>query len=181
MRITLKRGLFDPLSLMTFKVLPAKYLKDADDRSFAQEPIGSGPYQYLGIKKGNRGDYSQFLANPTYGRRAGKQELPRMPAIHFYETRVKLPGNDLRERDLVTEFKSGDMQLLLDLPGNDDINLAAWLKKLSDDPDSAVRAGAARVAVERDVDFAERLEQMSRSDPDGTVRKIAEHYRKRYR
>jgi hypothetical protein len=117
LRLTLNQGYLDPLSLMTFKVLPAKYLKDADDRTFAQEPIGSGPYQYLGVKKGNRGDYAQFLANPTYGRRAGKQELPRMPAIHFYETRVHLPAAaDLRERDLATEFKSGDMQLLLDLP-----------------------------------------------------------------
>jgi hypothetical protein len=84
-------------------------------------------------------------------------------------------------RELTDPDPMGRLQLLLDLPGEDDINLAAWLKKLSDDPDSAVRAGAARVAAERDVDFAERLDQMSQSDPDGTVRKIAEHYRKRYR
>ena len=69
------------------------------------------------------------------------------------------------------------LNLLLDLP-DEDVDLAVWLKRLSEDPNSAVRAGAARVAVERRVDFADRLEQMTQTDPDGTVRKIAELYRK---
>jgi len=73
------------------------------------------------------------------------------------------------------------LQLLLDLPARENIDMLVWLRRLSNDSSSAVRAGAARVAAEQHVDFAERLEQMSQSDPDGSVRKIAEHYRKLYR
>lgn len=116
LNLNLKQGCLDPLSLMTFKVLPAKYMTRADDRVFAEKPVGSGPYQYLGIKQGNRGDYAQFLANPTYGRRAGKQDLPRVQAIHFYETRIHGRDGEVKDRDLAHEFKSGEMQLLLDLP-----------------------------------------------------------------
>jgi hypothetical protein len=72
------------------------------------------------------------------------------------------------------------LKLLMDLPDEENIDLAVWLNRLSNDNNSAVRAAAARVAAEHRVDFAERLEQMSRNDPDATVRKIAEHYRKRY-
>lgn len=76
----------------------------------------------------------------------------------------------------------GRLQLLLALPSEEELsNMTKWLRKLSEDPDSAVRAAAARVAAERQIDFADRLDQMTHSDPDGTVRKIAEHYRKQYR
>jgi HEAT repeat protein len=73
------------------------------------------------------------------------------------------------------------LKFLLDLPDEENVDLAVWLKRLSNDPESAVRAGAARVAAEHSVDFAERLEQMSRDDSDASVRRIAEHYRKYYR
>lgn len=100
---------------------------------------------------------------------------------------MSLRSRGLRERDvrlgkmLVNPDPMDRLQLLIDLPGEEEIGLARWLQRLSNDPDSAVRAGAARVAAERHVDFAERLEQMMREDPDSTVRKIAEHYRKLYR
>jgi hypothetical protein len=89
---------------------------------------------------------------------------------------------DIRLGRLVTAPAATErLKLLLELPDEDEINdLAVWLRRLSNDPDAAVRAGAARVAAERNVDFAERLEQMTHADPDATVRKIAEHYRKRY-
>ena len=70
-------------------------------------------------------------------------------------------------------------KLLLDLAYEDELDVAVWLERLTADPDPAVRAGAARVAVERHADLGDRLEQMSRSDPDGTVRRIADYYRKR--
>jgi ABC-type transport system substrate-binding protein len=107
LRLTLRRGYLDPLSLMTFKVLPSRLLDRPDDPVFARDPIGSGPYQYLGIQNKGKsaGEFALFLANPTYARRAGKQELPRIPAIHFY-----------RSRDVVGDFKSGQLHLLLDLP-----------------------------------------------------------------
>ena len=72
------------------------------------------------------------------------------------------------------------LKLLLDLAEEEDVDHRVWLQRLSEDPDSAVRAGAARVAAERQIDFAERLERMMQTDADGTVRKIAEYYRRRY-
>jgi HEAT repeat protein len=70
-------------------------------------------------------------------------------------------------------------KLLLDLADEDHLDVTVWLERLTNDPDPAVRAGAARVAVERRADLRDRLEQMSRSDPDGTVRRIADYYRKK--
>lgn len=67
-------------------------------------------------------------------------------------------------------------KLLLDLSDDDQLDLTVWLERLTSDPDPAVRAGAARVAVERRADLGSRLAEMSRSDPDGTVRRIAGYY-----
>lgn len=70
------------------------------------------------------------------------------------------------------------LKALLEFPSDDDdFHLAPWLDRLSRDRDSAVRAGAARVAVERGIHFDERLNEMIESDPDQSVRKIVEHYR----
>lgn len=71
------------------------------------------------------------------------------------------------------------LKALLEFPDDEDFRVTPWLDRLSRDRDSAVRAGAARVAVERGVDFEERLNEMLESDPDQSVRKIVEHYRKR--
>jgi HEAT repeat protein len=70
-------------------------------------------------------------------------------------------------------------KLLLDLADEEGLDVTVWLERLTNDPDPAVRAGAARVAVERRADLRDRLEQMSRSDPDGTVRRIADYYRRK--
>ncbi|MCE9529842.1 MAG: HEAT repeat domain-containing protein [Planctomycetes bacterium] len=100
---------------------------------------------------------------------------------------MSLRSRNLRDRDirlgrmLTNPDPKDRLKLLLELPDDEDANLSVWLQRLSNDPDSAVRAGAARVAAERRVDFIERLDQMMTTDPDGTVRKIAEHYRKWYR
>ncbi len=83
-------------------------------------------------------------------------------------------------RQLTDPDPTERLKLLLELADEEDVDHRVWLQRLSEDPDSAVRAGAARVAAERQVDFAERLERMMQSDADGTVRKIAEYYRKRY-
>jgi len=70
-------------------------------------------------------------------------------------------------------------KLLIDLSDEDNLDVTVWLERLTADPDPAVRAGAARVAVERKADLYARLDQMSRTDPDGTVRRIAEFYKKK--
>jgi ABC-type oligopeptide transport system substrate-binding subunit len=64
------QGYVDPLALLGFKVLPQNYkgktLLRADDAEFAQAPVGSGPYQYLGRRKENGIDVAVFSANPQY-------------------------------------------------------------------------------------------------------------------
>lgn len=70
-------------------------------------------------------------------------------------------------------------KLLIDLANDDERDLSVWLDRLTADADPAVRAGAVRVAAERNVDLATRLEEMRRTDPDGAVRRIADYYHKK--
>src|SRR5205085_5919253 len=74
------------------------------------------------------------------------------------------------------------LKLLLDLRYDDDVaDPEPWLERLSRDPEPAVRAGAARVAVE--VAVARRLPcpvwvgRVADADPHPTVRFIAAFYR----
>jgi ABC-type transport system substrate-binding protein len=99
--LTLRQGYLDPLSLMTFKVLPAaSNLDSPDDLSFARKPIGSGPYQF----QGKEGNAVVFTANPNY-RRADKPGLPQIREIRFAHS--ENPAHD---------FADGKLHLLLDLP-----------------------------------------------------------------
>jgi hypothetical protein len=70
-------------------------------------------------------------------------------------------------------------KLLIDLADEEELDVTVWLDRLTADPDPAVRAGAARVAADRRADHGARLEQMSQSDPDTTVRRIAGYYHKK--
>jgi len=87
---------------------------------------------------------------------------------------------DIRLGRRYTDPNASERQkLLIDLADEEDLDLTVWLERLTADTDPAVRAGAARVAAERRADLAVRLEQMSRTDPDGTVRRIAGYYHKK--
>lgn len=70
-------------------------------------------------------------------------------------------------------------KLLIDLAYEEELDVSVWLERLTTDADPAVRAGAARLAAERKTNLGGRLEQMGRSDPDATVRQIAEYYRRK--
>jgi ABC-type transport system substrate-binding protein len=99
--LTLRQGYLDPLSLMTFKVLPAASRLDSpDDLSFARKPVGSGPFQL----QGKDGNAMVFTANPNY-RRANKPGMPQIREIHFVHS--ENPAHD---------FADGRLHLLLDLP-----------------------------------------------------------------
>jgi HEAT repeat protein len=90
-------------------------------------------------------------------------------------------GRSARDIQLGRRYTAPDpaerQKLLNDLADEDHLDVTVWLERLTADPDPAVRAGAARVAVERHADLSVRLDQMSRTDPDGTVRRIAAYYR----
>jgi peptide/nickel transport system substrate-binding protein len=103
-RVELKRGLFDPLSLMTFKVLPRDVTPNNIAR-FNAKPIGSGPYKLGEPIVGEDGRKAiVFVANPSYSSRAGKSQLPRIREIHFLQT-----------DDPVKEFDKGDDKRTIDL------------------------------------------------------------------
>jgi ABC-type transport system substrate-binding protein len=101
--LPLSQGYLDPLSLFTFKVLPdVETLARADDKRFAQKPIGSGPYVYQG------GDQKEvvFVANPYYGNRdtrhLGKPQIRQIRS--FVSTNP------------VSDFQAGNLHLLPDVP-----------------------------------------------------------------
>ena len=54
-----------------------------------------------------------------------------------------------------------------------------WLERLSRDGDPAVRAGAARVACERKLPFANWVRRLAMEDPDAGVRRVAGFHRGR--
>jgi peptide/nickel transport system substrate-binding protein len=106
-RITLKRGLVDPLSLMSFKVLP-RDLTPANYAKFNEKPVSSGPYKFGSIINDKDGRKTVvFIANPTYSVRAGKTNLPRIREIHF-----------VRCDDPVKDFGKGDDKRAIDLFAN---------------------------------------------------------------
>lgn len=104
-RLTLQQGYVDPLALMTFRILPARLVQQPDDREFARQPVGSGPYQYVGQVQGRDRPFARFLVNPTYGKRAGRT-TPAIDEIRFYPIR----------EDVRTDLVTLPLHLLYDLP-----------------------------------------------------------------
>jgi peptide/nickel transport system substrate-binding protein len=108
LRITLANGFLDPLSLMTFKILPQKYAKDkvlqrADDLLFAKNPMGSGPFL---LEKSEKSGIV-FAANPHYQERSGRSGKPRIHEIRMFVS-----------QNPVQDFNANParLHLLLDLP-----------------------------------------------------------------
>jgi ABC-type transport system substrate-binding protein len=115
--LTLSQGYLDPLTLMDFKILPAWVLRDSS-KDFAEHPIGSGPYQYMGRKKTRDGrEYAQFLANPNYGSRADRLGLPFIREIQFFVTTN--PAEDLQRGrvDLCPDVPTDQLAVVEKLPG----------------------------------------------------------------
>ena len=115
-RLSYRQGVLEPLNRTTFKILPSRYLKakgyEAENLSFAKEPVGSGPFRY--IKKERKKDDPEsaiFVANPYYGQRDGKIGQPMIEEIHF----VVVPQRSTLEDDLA----KGRLHLVLDIPTPD--------------------------------------------------------------
>jgi ABC-type oligopeptide transport system substrate-binding subunit len=81
--LNLKQGYLDPLSLMTFKVMPRQVQGKVEQ--FRKEPVGSGPFRYAGqlTTQGGGRTYARFVANPNYASRDNKLGLPRIREIHL--------------------------------------------------------------------------------------------------
>ncbi|HEV3144700.1 MAG TPA: ABC transporter substrate-binding protein [Gemmataceae bacterium] len=106
--LLLERGSLEPLSSMTFKVLPAQLLTKQGllDESFARQPVGTGPFVYHGRKTEGGKEYAVFKANPDYSHRPGHFGLPRIQEIRFVVPPI----------DPTVELREGKIDMLLDLP-----------------------------------------------------------------
>lgn len=89
-----------------------------------------------------------------------------------------LSEEEIRRGRLLTHPEASQRtRLLAELIRDERVDLSSWLERLSRDPNPSVRASAARAIGEGSVGLIRRLEQMGNSDPDPTVRRIAEFYR----
>ena len=114
LRITFKQGHPDPRALLTFKLLPARWMADnnklIDDAGFAEKPFGTGPYK-LHINPrpdGNTPREMVFVDNPLYGRWRDRINQPNIKEIRLIEV-AKLPS-------AVDSFRQGNLHILTDVP-----------------------------------------------------------------
>lgn len=100
---------------------------------------------------------------------------------HLCEMSLRSRGRSPRDIRLGRRYTAADpaerQKLLLDLAEEDELDVSVWLDRLTADADPAVRAGVARVAYARNLDLGMRLDQLSQTDPDATVRRVANFYR----
>jgi ABC-type oligopeptide transport system substrate-binding subunit len=94
--IKLHQGYLEPLSLMSFKILP----EHANMQKFDEQPIGSGPFRL----QGRDGQAVDFAANPAY-RRNDKLGQPQIRKVRFFQSAN--PSQD---------FNGGRLHVLLDVP-----------------------------------------------------------------
>lgn len=91
-----------------------------------------------------------------------------------------LDGDQIAAAKKLTHPDAGErLKLLLDLRwGRDTVrDPGPWLERLSRDAEPAIRAGAARVAVECQLTYAGWLDRLAVEDPDPTVREVAAYHR----
>ena len=94
--IKLRQGFIEPLSLMSFKILP----EHSHAPNFDEQPIGSGPFRL----EGRQGDAVVFSANENY-RRKDKPGQPQIRQIRFFHS-----------ANPIEDFVAGRLHVLLDLP-----------------------------------------------------------------
>jgi ABC-type transport system substrate-binding protein len=105
--IGLRQGCFDPLALLTFKILPTSAnLTRPDDKNFARHPVCSGPFQLPDRVRqdwDSHGGRVVFVANSGY-HRSHLAGVPQIQEIHFFKSESP-----------VDDFKDGSLHLLLDV------------------------------------------------------------------
>jgi ABC-type transport system substrate-binding protein len=110
--VRLSQGLLEPLSLMTFKIVPNPNVlpPGTDEATFAEKPVGSGPFKYVASKAplyDNGRPYLSFIVNESFGLRKSKLSLPRLSEVRVFTY-----------TDAAAELKDKDhvfLDMLLDL------------------------------------------------------------------
>lgn len=115
LRVGFKQGHPDPRALLTFKLLPARWLeannKRIDDDTFARAPYGTGPFRFSPDPKTPR--EVVFESNALHGRR-DRAGLPRIKEIRL----VEVPRDDSEKADprIIEKFQRGSLHILPDVP-----------------------------------------------------------------
>lgn len=113
-RIAFKQGHPDPRSLLTFKLLPARWMENnsmpVDHDGFARAPAGTGPYKLLVNPKadGNAPREMVFVDNPIYGRWRDRNNQPYIKEIRLVEVS--------KVHNVVESFQQGSLHILTDVP-----------------------------------------------------------------
>jgi ABC-type transport system substrate-binding protein len=113
-RLTFKQGHPDPRALLTFKLLPARWLESngrtIDDLAFAEKPNGTGPFklQYSTKADGNAPREMVFVDNPLYGRWRDRANQPFIKEVRLVEV--------AKIHNKIEAFQQGSLHVLPDVP-----------------------------------------------------------------
>lgn len=171
-RVLAVRLALHPEVKMRPNLLPLLSAREAEVRQAAlfAAAVGGDGEQVIGDE-----DLFRWLHDPDEGVR----KVCRDALVGRDRTEVEISlGRRLSDPDPLERLK-----LLLDLRYDDDVaDPDPWLERLSRDAEPAVRAGAARVAVEvaasRKLTCPGWVTRVADADGDGTVRRIATFYRR---
>jgi ABC-type transport system substrate-binding protein len=108
--LALRKGHVDPLSFLTFKILPHSITATNGSKFDSDPPAGSGPYVYQ--RAASDENKVVFIANPEYARRrpegkAPGEALPYIREIHFVHC-----------QDPVQDFQNDKIDLVINPPIN---------------------------------------------------------------
>jgi ABC-type transport system substrate-binding protein len=96
---------------MTFKVLPRDLPVNSEE--FAKKPVSSGPFFLDSTRRSDEErECMFFVANPSYGIRPGKRDLPRIQEVRFYVC-----------ADPLSDLRNGKLDLVLDLTAKEAADL----------------------------------------------------------
>lgn len=106
----------DPRALLTFKILPARYLVAKGyglmATEFAESPMGTGPFRLYSKSRSEGGNTPRemvFVNNPSYGQ-LDRSGLPSLREVRLVET---------SKLDPVKAFMEGKLHMLPDIPTSD--------------------------------------------------------------
>jgi HEAT repeat protein len=119
----------------------------------------------------NSEDLLAWLHDPDKEVRRWCEKALRSPQRHLSELELELGR-------LITDNRAKERLKAFRYLGRDaNLEPGVWIRRLSYDPEDAVRIAAARAAAEHGVvHLADRLREMSRSDRSPTVRQEATYY-----
>jgi ABC-type transport system substrate-binding protein len=148
-RLMLQQGYVDPLALMTFKVQPDRPdLPDLDSEEFGRNPLGSGPFLLDKQKDSEAGrTCKSFMINSLYGKRQGKEGLPRIREIRFFTYKpYEADGKSNPTEEFDRPQNAAPLDLILDLTPD---HAAAIARKASAANVRIVRPGDGATATRR--------------------------------